>query len=308
MRGLAKIAIACGFLVAGMLPSSASAAILFDQTGSVGAGEGTESMSYDPPADVEAADDFTVPGGQQWSITEVDVIGREGDPTNLKTYVRFYASAGSVPGAQLFEQDAVVASNGPSYNSPLMNGPVLGPGTYWVSVAAPAFWHWKNSTAQTGSPAVWQNPSGLYKGGCGMTWTIRSSCYPGTESEPDQAFRLIGTQAPLPSGKPSNAFTLGSVKLNKKKGTGTLTVNVPGAGSVSISGAGLKSATVGAAAAGAVKLTVKPTGKAKKKLKKKGKAKVKASVTFRPTGGDPATQTKSLTLKKKKKKKGGSAK
>jgi hypothetical protein len=35
---------------------------------------------------------------------------------------------------------------------------------------------------------------------------------------------------------------------------------------------------------------------------------VKASVTFRPTGGDPATQTKSLTLKKKKKKKGGSAK
>jgi hypothetical protein len=53
------------------------------------------------------------------------------------------------------------------------------------------------------------------------------------------------------------------------------------------------------AAAGTVKLLVKAKGKAKHKLNKTGKAKVKARVTFAPTGGVPATQTKRVKLIKK---------
>jgi hypothetical protein len=96
-------------------------------------------------------------------------------------------------------------------------------------------------------------------------------------------------------------FKLGKVKLNAKKGTAKLSVEVPGAGTVTLSGKkvakqkGKRSAT----SPGTVKLAVKAKGKAKKTLNKKGKAKVKASVQFTPPGGSGGSQTKTLTLKKK---------
>ncbi len=302
MLRAAKISVACGLVLAGLaLPSTACAVVLYDQTANPGL-EKTESMSYPgEPDDVEAADDFTVPAGQQWTLTEVDVLGKPGDPSILLTYVRIYADAGGVPGSMLFYQGGIKATNGPSYNSPLTNVPPLGPGTYWVSVAAPANWGWLNSTAQVGSPATWQNPSGLYKGGCGKTWVVRTTCFPESASEPDQAFRLIGPEPTIIAGpaKPSNAFSFGKLKRNLKKGIATLAVKVPGPGTLSLSGKGLKASKAVASAAGTVKLKLKATGKAKKKLKEKGKAKVKAKVTFTPTGGDPATKSRAATLKKK---------
>ncbi len=106
---------------------------------------------------------------------------------------------------------------------------------------------------------------------------------------------------------PSNEFSFGKLKRNRKKGTAKLTVNVPGPGELALSGAGLASQRLAGgrsakpvAAAGAVKLLIKPKGKKKKKLKKKGKVKAKAKVTFTPTGGTAATQTKSLKLKRKR--------
>jgi hypothetical protein len=109
---------------------------------------------------------------------------------------------------------------------------------------------------------------------------------------------------------PSNADTLGKVKLNKNKGTATLAVNVPGPGTLSLTGKNVKTqrpardATVSktVSAAGTVKLLVKPKGKAKTKLNKTGKAKVKVTVTYTPTGdapGVPNTQTKTVKLIKK---------
>jgi hypothetical protein len=108
---------------------------------------------------------------------------------------------------------------------------------------------------------------------------------------------------------PSNSFTEGRPKLNKKKGTGTLPVNVPGPGTLTLSGQGLvpqrtarttaaAAKTVGAA--GTVKLLVKAKGKTKKKLNKSGKAKVRVTVTFTPTGGAAASKTKSITLIKRR--------
>jgi len=301
MSGGAKTGLVVAFVVVGAIfPSPAPAAVLYDQTANPGL-QKTESMSYAPPSDVEAADDFAVPAGQQWTLTEVDVLGKPGDPSSLQTYVRIYADAGGVPGGLLFQQDAIQATNGPSYNSPLSNAPPLGPGTYWVSVAAPAFWGWLNSSTQVGNPATWQNPSGLYgpTAGCGKTWTTRTTCFPESASEPDQAFRLIGSQAAVVQPKPSNQFSFGPLKRNVKKGIGTLAVKVPGPGTIALSGKGLKKSKASTSAAGTVKLKLKAAGKAQKKLKEKGKVKLKANVTFTPTGGDPATKSKSLTLKKK---------
>ena len=106
----------------------------------------------------------------------------------------------------------------------------------------------------------------------------------------------IFTFAQVPVGEPS----FGKVKLNKKKGTATLPVSVPGAGKVALKQTStVTGATKTANAAGTVKLTVKARGKAKKALKKKGKLNVRASVTFTPTGGQPITETTKVKLVKK---------
>ena len=105
---------------------------------------------------------------------------------------------------------------------------------------------------------------------------------------------------------PSNAFSFGGAKRNKKKGTATLTVDVPNPGELALSGKGLRPVdAAGAVAAktvtdpGPAKLLIKPKGKKRKKLNATGKVKVKFGVTYTPTGGDPNTQSRKLTLKRK---------
>ena len=109
--------------------------------------------------------------------------------------------------------------------------------------------------------------------------------------------------------EPSNAFSFGKLNRNKKRGTATLAVSLPGPGELTASGKGVKdtsaagagiSKTVGAA--GTVKLVFKAQGKKAKKLKKKGKVGLKAKITYTPTGGAATTQTKKLKLKRKLKK------
>ncbi|HYG97057.1 MAG TPA: hypothetical protein VD741_08100 [Solirubrobacterales bacterium] len=128
----------------------------------------------------------------------------------------------------------------------------------------------------------------------------------------------IGPPPPLPPSPPStplkpaqppapsNAFSFGKLKLNKKNGTATLKVNVPGAGTLTAVDAKrkapkrIRNAAATTTAAGVATLTLKPTGAAKKTLKEKGKLKLKALVTFAPAGGTAATQERVLTLKLKR--------
>jgi Tol biopolymer transport system component len=110
-----------------------------------------------------------------------------------------------------------------------------------------------------------------------------------------------GSPAPAPGGSgspPSNKFSLGKLKLNKKKGTATLTALLPGPGNLVIGGKGVKGATKAAKGAGKAVLPVKAAAKALKKLNESGAVALKAKITFTPTGGSPRTQMKSLTLKK----------
>jgi hypothetical protein len=105
--------------------------------------------------------------------------------------------------------------------------------------------------------------------------------------------------------QPSNGLSLGKLKLNKKKGTATLTVNLPqpSVGSVTLRGKDLKSQTVAITGQAQVQLKVIGRGKVKKALKKKGKRKVTMEVTYTPTGNAPATATKKAKLVQKHKKK-----
>lgn len=141
-------------------------------------------------------------------------------------------------------------------------------------------------------------------------WTPRlADGFTATPGSPINNFEL-GFNADV-AATPSNADTLGKVKLNKKNGTATLSVNVPGPGSLSLSGKNVKPQRLGrgatasktVTAAGTVKLLIRAKGKAKVKLNKTGKAKVKVTVTYTPAPGDapgtPNTQTKTVKLVKK---------
>lgn len=98
---------------------------------------------------------------------------------------------------------------------------------------------------------------------------------------------------------PSNQFNVGRLKLNKRAGTGTLLIRVPGPGRVLLKGSGVRRVARRAARAQIVKLPVRLVGKAQRKLRRKGKAQVKGKVTYTPTGGRPRTKTKRLVLKKR---------
>lgn len=89
---------------------------------------------------------------------------------------------------------------------------------------------------------------------------------------------------------------LGGVKLNKAKGTATLSVKVPGAGTLTASGKGLAKTKKKAKKAKTLKITIKAKGATKSQLESQGKLKVKAKLTFKPTSGISVKKTKSITL------------
>jgi hypothetical protein len=112
-------------------------------------------------------------------------------------------------------------------------------------------------------------------------------------------------QAPAapPAAPPaSNRFSFGKARLNKKKGTASLAVRVPGPG--------LLKSTVGRAAghragastvnfvgaAGTVEIPIAASGKLEKKLERTGKVKVTVRVAFTPNGGGTAVEDRALTL------------
>jgi hypothetical protein len=128
----------------------------------------------------------------------------------------------------------------------------------------------------------------------------------GSTAPPDNTYEgfELGFNAQV---APSNTFSLGTTTKNKKKGTATVTFNLPNPGDLAGSGQGALVASTGAVTskavtAGTATLVVKAKGKKKRKLNEKGKVKLNLAVTFTPTGGDPSTQSIKVKLKKKLKK------
>lgn len=135
-----------------------------------------------------------------------------------------------------------------------------------------------------------------------VTVTVPKNAKPGTyevtltASTPQGG--LVSQMAKLKVTK--QKLSLGGVKLNKSKGTATLSVKIPGAGTLTATGKGIVKAKKSAKQAKKpknLKLTIKAKGKVKKQLAEEGTAKVSAKVTFKPTSGTPVTKTKKITLK-----------
>ena len=96
-------------------------------------------------------------------------------------------------------------------------------------------------------------------------------------------------------------------KLNTKKATVSLPIQVRTSGKVKVSGSGIKTTTKSVGKSGKVTITVKPTSKTLKAMKKSLKKKktvtksVKVKATYYPKSGPSYTvyKTYKLTLKRK---------
>ena len=303
-RKVALVAAVGGLLA---LPASAGAAVLYDQTDHAAPATADSSGDnfspsnfFGPGEEDRTADDFTVPDGETWNLSEIDVGGAYSGPgATQEVNAYLYSDANGAPGAELFSQTGITAT-GPDYEVPLTGVPILTGGTYWITVqqadASPAFWSWQTRTTQSGSPAKWRSDQPGPSCDAGA-WVDRSACWP--SSNPDQIFELQGSRTSPPPPPPSPKVTLGELKLNKKRGTAKQPAYVNFPGTVALSGKNVADRSAAATAPGTVKLKVKPRGKTLQKLNDQGHARTKVVVTFTPDSGAVDKVKRIITLRKR---------
>jgi hypothetical protein len=204
----------------GPTPTPTPGSILYDQYDNFSTEQTPNIPSQDAETaldffDSQAADDFIVPAGQTWQVTEVDVLG-EYDSTGpaASFHVFFYENgAGDLPGILVASrlQNPYTGSN--DFVITLTEPVTLPEGHYWVSVQArqditqAGFWLWHNRTIQANSGAAWQNPGNGFGTGC-VVWIRRVTCAVLQQTAPDQVFRLIGTSAAVtPTPTPTATAT-----------------------------------------------------------------------------------------------------
>ena len=268
-------------------PSGASADLLYSQVGS-GTNDLVSADVANNANDSQGADDFTVPPGQVWNLSSIDVFGGSlsGGMAGTDTANIFlYANSGTSPGSQLFQQTgittgatATTAGQEIDFTAALTAPPALPPGEYWVSVqsSGPYRWAWEIlNGGPLGNSAVWQNPGGGLGQGCPSYTPIHSCGIPATVGS-DFFFRLNGTTA-------NSNFTLGNPKL-KSRYVINQPVTFPGAGTAVVTDA----ASAGRAG--------RATARAKKKVKKHKTVKLRAVITFTATGGVPFSVNSKIKL------------
>src|SRR5204862_6914963 len=143
--------------------------VLYDQLNNQKS-TGTDSVDFwDLPACTSyTADDFLVPAGRTWTITEVHAQGSyptTGPAENFN--VAFYRDSGGLPGTAVYSAAGQSYVNNSGVFQISLNAPaVLSSGRHWVSVQAQlsanpdGYWWWTNRPVQPNPPAAWQDPHG----------------------------------------------------------------------------------------------------------------------------------------------------
>ena len=147
----------------------------------------------------QSADDFIVPSGKTWKITEVDVNGCCSGSTTITENVYFYKDRDGQPG-KLVKHGSFTNLSGtgnPSFAISLGKGVKLKAGHYWVSVIVNCNgkdgcgWGWGVRSTINNGAALWENPANGRQTGC-TTWTTFETCF-GSADAGDLMFDLQGT-------------------------------------------------------------------------------------------------------------------
>ena len=189
----------------GPTPTPTPGTVLYDQYDNFSTEKTPNIPSQDAETaldffDSQAADDFIVPAGQTWQVTEVDVLGEYDSAGPAASFhVFFYENgAGDLPGILVASRLESPYTGSNDFVITLTEPVTLPEGHYWVSVQArqditqAGFWLWHNRTVQANSGAAWQNPGNGFGTGC-VVWIRRVTCAVLQQTAPDQVFRLIGT-------------------------------------------------------------------------------------------------------------------
>jgi hypothetical protein len=257
--------------VLGVAPPTAGAVVLHDQLGGASDSIYTSSQNFEASLndfDDLAADDFVVPPGMVWGVSQIEVLGqRSGTSEAATANVFLFADGGTIPGAQIFSHANLARGSGQTYPNldlPISDFPALGPGRYWIGIQANRDfnpggnnWWWKDRAPQVDQPAAFRQPGDGFGDGC-TTFAPRvtGGCYPSTAGFPDQAFRLSGTQSGL------DLLSARAKSAKKVK----LTVDAPGAGALTVTGSKLKSKQVQITAPGQITIGIKTKPGARHKL------------------------------------------
>jgi hypothetical protein len=154
--------------------------------------------------DAQGSDDFTVPDGATWKVSEVDVTGLYFNGPGLANSenVFFYkASKKGGPKKVVAEFDNVVGDDdgiGDFVINLGKKGAKLKAGHYFVSVQVNmdydsgqiGEWGWATRNTQVGTAAQWQNPGDGFGTSC-TSWADEQDCL-GDTSGPDHMFTLRG--------------------------------------------------------------------------------------------------------------------
>jgi len=177
-----------------------SLSTLYDQSAN-DSGIGIVSQNFESSFDVydaQAADDFTVPSGSKWIISEIDVNGVyfNGSGPAVSENVTFYKDKNGKPGKIV---DSFTSAGSDSFGSFVITpaNPVkLKAGTYWMSVqvnldfGAGGEWGWENQSTSEGTAAQWVNAGDGFGTGC-TTYTTENVCIP--DGQGDHMFVLKGS-------------------------------------------------------------------------------------------------------------------
>jgi hypothetical protein len=178
----------------------APAVVLYDQyDNNTGTGFRSNFHAHDPAFVDYMADDFVVPGGETWTITEVDAMGIQIDVGGATFNVAFYTNgAGNPPDIQVYStNNGTYTTNGTDWVITIPPA-ILTPGTYWVMVQGNGSnnpfnsWFWTGRSVQSNDTAAWQQPGNAYGRNC-ITWERKPICFSEVPNDPDQVFRLVGT-------------------------------------------------------------------------------------------------------------------
>ena len=193
----------------------APAAVLYDQYDN-NTGTAFESNFHaDDASFVDyMADDFVVPGGETWTITEVDAMGIQFGVGGATFNVQFYTNgATNLPDVLVYDtNNGTYTTNGVDFVITIPPA-ILTSGTYWVMVQGNGSnnpfnsWFWQGRSVQSNDTAAWQQPGNAYGRNC-IAWERKPICFSEVPDDFDQVFRLVGTTGggtptPSPTGSPS---------------------------------------------------------------------------------------------------------
>ncbi|MFN0277550.1 MAG: beta strand repeat-containing protein, partial [Pyrinomonadaceae bacterium] len=228
--------------------------VIYDQTtGFVATGPNSQDFEAANDAfDNDAADDFVVPAGQTWTISQLAINGAYfgGVGPAASFNVKFFNDAATFPGATVpggVLNAAPYTFAAGVFTITLPSSVVLTPGTYWVSVQArmdfaggQGQWAWHDTSVTTNSAAVWRHAGG-FANPCTPGYGRRGATCAIDAANPDQAFKLIGnngvftncntpTATSTPIESPTFTFTATSTNTATNTATPTPTAACPAYG------------------------------------------------------------------------------